>query len=190
MTDQLALRRLEGRTVSVALADGSRLDSVLLVSAGRGDAATVWVYGGGTDHFVPRNDVIDAWESPPGPRRRHRYQPLSVALATVLTACSGSPGDSEAVGTLPEGGDPVVVVIDERAEFDPPTLELPQGESVAVEIRNEDDTDHDFAIADLDIQSDRLEPGAVATVELEVPDESVPWSCTLHFGMRGTIDPI
>jgi hypothetical protein len=59
------LRDLEGREVSIALADGSRLDAVTLVSAGRGTTASVWVYTGGIDVFVPRPQVIDAWESPP-----------------------------------------------------------------------------------------------------------------------------
>jgi hypothetical protein len=59
------LRELEGLQVNLALADGSRLDAVTLVSAGRGRTPTVWVYAGGIDVFVPRSHVIDAWESPP-----------------------------------------------------------------------------------------------------------------------------
>jgi hypothetical protein len=59
------LRQLEGREVSLALADGSRLDAVTLISAGRGRTPTIWVYAGGIDLFVPRPHVIDAWESPP-----------------------------------------------------------------------------------------------------------------------------
>jgi hypothetical protein len=57
-----ALRTLEGRQVSLALADGSRLDDVTLVSAGRGRTPTLWVYMSGIDLFVPRHDVIDAWD--------------------------------------------------------------------------------------------------------------------------------
>ncbi|HEX6417467.1 MAG TPA: hypothetical protein VFZ77_03195 [Acidimicrobiales bacterium] len=59
------LRDLEGREVSLALADGSRLDGVTLVSAGRGRTPTVWVYAGGMDLFVPRTSVVDAWEARP-----------------------------------------------------------------------------------------------------------------------------
>lgn len=59
------LRELEGRDVSIALADGSRLDAVTLVSAGRGRTPTVWIYAAGIDVFVPRPNVIEAWESPP-----------------------------------------------------------------------------------------------------------------------------
>ncbi|HET6952884.1 MAG TPA: hypothetical protein VFI47_21050 [Acidimicrobiales bacterium] len=59
--DRRALLGLEGREVSLALADGSRLDAVRLISAGRGRTPTVWIYAGGIDVFVPRPHVIDAW---------------------------------------------------------------------------------------------------------------------------------
>jgi hypothetical protein len=61
----LGLRDLEGRVVSIALADGSRFDAVTLVSAGRGRTPTVWLYDGGIDVFVPRVTVVDAWEHVP-----------------------------------------------------------------------------------------------------------------------------
>jgi hypothetical protein len=61
-SEGLGLRSLEGRQVSIALADGSRLDAVTLVSAGRGRTPTVWLFDGGIDVFVPRTSVIDAWE--------------------------------------------------------------------------------------------------------------------------------
>lgn len=56
------LRRLEGRAVGLALADGSRLDDVNLVSA---RSKTLWVITNGEDTFLPADQVIDAWESPP-----------------------------------------------------------------------------------------------------------------------------
>jgi hypothetical protein len=46
--------------VSLALADGSRLDDVSLVSA-RG--MTLWVFASGEDRFVPVTSVVDAWPS-------------------------------------------------------------------------------------------------------------------------------
>jgi hypothetical protein len=61
----LGLRDLEGRQVSLSLADGSRFDAVTLVSAGRGRTPTIWLYDGGIDVFVPRAHVIDAWEPAP-----------------------------------------------------------------------------------------------------------------------------
>ncbi|MGH3115811.1 MAG: hypothetical protein ACRDQ2_01580 [Gaiellales bacterium] len=56
------MRGLEGRQVTVALRDGSRIDDCQLVSAGRAGARSVWVFTQGTDRFVPASDVIDAWE--------------------------------------------------------------------------------------------------------------------------------
>ena len=52
---------LEGRRVSLALIDGSRLDDCELVSVGHG-AATLWLYVNGDDVFVPVVDITDAWE--------------------------------------------------------------------------------------------------------------------------------
>lgn len=56
------VRKLEGRTVHLALADGSRLDDVSLVSARRN---TLWVFTNGQDRFVPADSVLDVWESQP-----------------------------------------------------------------------------------------------------------------------------
>jgi hypothetical protein len=53
---------LEGRRVSLSLADGSRIDDCELVSAGHG-AGTLWLYGNGGDIFVPVAEVTDAWEA-------------------------------------------------------------------------------------------------------------------------------
>ena len=54
------LRRYEGAGINLALADGSRLDDVSLVSA-RG--MKLWIFDGGEDVFVPVGDVIDFWPS-------------------------------------------------------------------------------------------------------------------------------
>jgi hypothetical protein len=56
------LRELEGRRVSLALADGSRIDDGHLVSAGRPQLRTIWVFVDGTDTFLTLADVIDVWE--------------------------------------------------------------------------------------------------------------------------------
>ncbi len=54
------LRRFEGSSVNLALADGTRLDDVSLVSA-RG--TSLWIFASGEDRFVPVTSVIDAWPS-------------------------------------------------------------------------------------------------------------------------------
>ena len=53
---------LEGRRVSLALVDGSRLDDCELVSAGRG-TPTLWLFVNGDDVFIRVSDVTDAWEA-------------------------------------------------------------------------------------------------------------------------------
>jgi hypothetical protein len=52
------LRRLEGVSVHLSLADGSRLDDVALVSA---RSVTLWIFDNGQDVFVPVADVVDVW---------------------------------------------------------------------------------------------------------------------------------
>jgi hypothetical protein len=61
-TTMSELRSLEGRQVSVALADGSRIDDCQLVSAGRPGVQTLWVFCNGADRFVPLGDVLEVWE--------------------------------------------------------------------------------------------------------------------------------
>jgi hypothetical protein len=56
------LRDLEGRLVHLALANGSRLDEVALISAGR---SSLWIFSNGEDVFVPVEGVLDAWEARP-----------------------------------------------------------------------------------------------------------------------------
>ncbi len=56
------LRRLEGREVSLALGDGSRIDAAALMSAGQDAGSTVWLFSNGSDLFIPASDVRDAWE--------------------------------------------------------------------------------------------------------------------------------
>ena len=52
---------LRGQAVSVALADGSRIDDAALVSVGRGTSGTLWWYWNGADVFVLLADVVDVW---------------------------------------------------------------------------------------------------------------------------------
>ncbi len=59
---QADIRKFEGRTVNVALADGSVLDRVPVVLARRN---SLWVVRDGEDMFVPLDRVVDVWEAPP-----------------------------------------------------------------------------------------------------------------------------
>jgi len=63
------LRVLEGRQVSVALRDGSRLDDCQLVSIGRNRARSIWLVNSGVDTFVAVVDVVEVWEAAAGHTR-------------------------------------------------------------------------------------------------------------------------
>ena len=64
------LKVLEGRQVSLALRDGSRIDDCHLVSAGRSGVRSVWIFTQGLDVFLPWNDLIDVWEMQPAGGRQ------------------------------------------------------------------------------------------------------------------------
>jgi hypothetical protein len=64
---ETTLRILEGRQISLALRDGSRIDDCQLVSAGRTATETLWLFTNGDDVFVPLHDVVDVWEPAPSP---------------------------------------------------------------------------------------------------------------------------
>ena len=55
------LRQLEGRSVSLALDGGARIDDAYLVSAGRGATATLWIYADQADVMVEADRVLDVW---------------------------------------------------------------------------------------------------------------------------------
>lgn len=57
------LKMLEGRQVGVALSDGTRIDDAELVSSGRGQVRTLWVFTNGVDAFVPLLEVVGVWEA-------------------------------------------------------------------------------------------------------------------------------
>ncbi len=59
---------IEGRQVSVALRDGTRIDDCQLVSGGRKHVPSLWLFSNGEDVFVARRDVVDVWETNPEPR--------------------------------------------------------------------------------------------------------------------------
>ena len=64
------IHSLEGRRVSVALHDGSRIDGCRLVSARRPDAQTVWLFIDGIDVFLPATAIVACWEATSTPARR------------------------------------------------------------------------------------------------------------------------
>ena len=57
-----SLHGLEGRQVSVALRNGSRIDDCQLVSGPRARTETLWLFSNGDDVFVSLSDIVDIWE--------------------------------------------------------------------------------------------------------------------------------
>src|SRR3954451_8709312 len=60
--DPAELKQLEGHRVSVALADGSRIDDCELVAVSRGRRGHLWVHANGGDAFLPLKQGSDGWE--------------------------------------------------------------------------------------------------------------------------------
>ena len=56
------LRSLQGRQVSMALADGTRIDDCQLISAWHPAKKGVWVFSNGCDTFVPHELLCNVWE--------------------------------------------------------------------------------------------------------------------------------
>jgi len=63
------LQALQGRRVTVALRNGTRIDDAHLVSAGSYDSRRLWLFQNGSDTFVPLDEVLELWDD--------RFQTLS-----------------------------------------------------------------------------------------------------------------
>ena len=63
------VRSLQGRHVSVALVDRSRIDDAIF--AGVVDEDQLWLHVGGRDVFVAGRQVLDLWEPPATPSAQH-----------------------------------------------------------------------------------------------------------------------
>lgn len=106
--------------------------------------------------------------------------------ALALAACGGSSDPAGNVSSGPAGADAIVVVADDTA-FKPDHLEAAAGEEITIEVRNEDDIAHDFAIEELDLNTGTIEPGDVASATIEAGDGEMEFVCTFHPEMKGTI---
>jgi hypothetical protein len=109
-------------------------------------------------------------------------------------------GSSEPSGDVargPASGGAVEIIADDKANK-PNTLELTSGETVTVEIRNEDDMPHDFAIEKFDLNTGTMPtrpssrfPSSIATLGTQFPKSPAqrrePDKCTLSGHRRGTL---
>ena len=109
--------------------------------------------------------------------------------ALLLGACapSSEPSGDVAAGA---GGEHAIEIVADEKTFKPNTLRLIQGEKVTVEVANEDDVPHDFAIEEFDLNTDTIEPGGVATATFTTPGRRIDFVCTLHPEMTGRIESL
>ncbi|HEY4410621.1 MAG TPA: hypothetical protein VGO87_12130 [Acidimicrobiia bacterium] len=56
------LRALQGRRVTLALRNGTRIDDAQLVSVGSDGTRHLWLFDNGADTFVPLDDVLELWD--------------------------------------------------------------------------------------------------------------------------------
>jgi plastocyanin len=103
-----------------------------------------------------------------------------------LTACNSS----DPTGDVSQGAAPAdsIEIVAKDESFDPETLDLQAGEEVTVEVTNEDDAPHDFAIESLELNTGTIEAGEVANATFTVPNEGAEYVCTFHPDMTGRIE--
>jgi plastocyanin len=108
-----------------------------------------------------------------------------IAVALALASCTGADASGN-VASGPGGPDAVpVTAVDTR--FQPERLELPAGEEVQIEVRNEDDSTHDFTVEALELSTGPIPAGGVVNATFTVPDGETRFECTLHPGMDGVM---
>lgn len=112
---------------------------------------------------------------------------VGVLAAAGLAACDSSePAGDVAEG--PAGGEATPLTINDN-KFEPSTLKVKSGEEIMVEVSNEDDIAHDFAIESLDLNTGTIEAGKVSTATLTVPKGGLEFVCTFHSDMKGRLEP-
>ena len=122
-----------------------------------------------------------------------RLMPVGARLFAIggvallgLTACSSSEPAGDVAQGAAAAADSIKVVA-AASSFDPGTLNLEAGEEVTVEVTNDDDMAHDFAIESLELNTGTIEAGEVANATFMVPDEGIEFVCTFHPDMTGRI---
>lgn len=119
--------------------------------------------------------------------RRFAIAAAIVGAGLLLGACRPS---SEPSGDVGSGAvaDPTFSLIALDDFFHDRTLNAKAGEEIIVQIRNEGDSPHEFAIPALDLSTGTIDPGDVAHARFEMPRDGVEFECRYHDGMRGRIE--
>jgi plastocyanin len=111
---------------------------------------------------------------------------LVVAAGLLLGACQQSSEPKGDVGRGPVSGRATdVIALDNR--FSPEELTFKEGDEVTVEVINDGDSHHEFAIESLDLTTGTIAPGTSAHATFVVPEGTTEFSCTYHGGMNGEI---
>ena len=118
---------------------------------------------------------------------RVRFAGIALFAIATMAACRPSSDPSGDVAAGPAAGEAERIVITDGG-YEPDDLELTAGTTVTVEVRNEDDRAHDFAIEALDINTGTIEPNEAANVKFTVPDTATEFVCTYHSDMKGRIE--
>ena len=112
----------------------------------------------------------------------------ALAAAAALAACGGDDGDGSAAPDAPSteadpaaGSDSVTI---SDFTYEPESLEVAAG--TEVEVVNDDDAAHTLTADDGAFDTGDIAGGESATVTVEGSGE-VPYHCTIHDYMRGTL---
>lgn len=121
-------------------------------------------------------------------RTRARWISVSLAVllgGVLLGACNSSdPSGDVGYGPAP-GAAEQIFATDDR--FNTPVIEADAGDSLVVEVTNVGDSNHEFAVPDLDLTTGTIEPGESAYARIEVPRGTTTFVCSYHGGMEGVI---
>jgi plastocyanin len=116
-----------------------------------------------------------------------RWVAVAGIVVLGLAACNSSDPAGDVASGAASDADAITMVMRDQS-FDPAELELEPGEEVTVEVTNDDDMAHDFAIESLDLNTGTVEAGEVANATFTVPERGVEFVCTFHPEMTGRIE--
>jgi heme/copper-type cytochrome/quinol oxidase subunit 2 len=120
--------------------------------------------------------------------RRLRQCAIAVTVIAVATACAKTSVPTGYVAAGPATSDAVQITI-EGGAFTTPSLDVPAGQEVIIQITDRDGKNHDFAVPSLNLNTGTLVPGAVATAKVRLGHEPLVYVCTFHADVVGKLVP-
>jgi plastocyanin len=111
---------------------------------------------------------------------------LAVVALFAMAACGNGGSEGE------EASGDVFEVSAQDFEFDPPELEVPEGD-VTVRFTNNGTVAHTFTLEENEsVDTGNVEPGDSKTITFKAPTEETDFVCTIHYesnDMEGKIRP-